>query len=161
MHEEALYHTILLSLFGSLKQALVAVVVVWGNPRLHPAGSIVTVLLGTVFHKCLNLTAAYRDVDYTHTHLFRQVFNHGTSKIVNRSQTGILAAERRNSQIPLTPGAAQTGVVNGGHHEPAVTYTFTVLVLNTGGALHIGLPKCKINIKILVRLPRFGLQAVL
>ena len=81
---------------------------------------------------------------------FRQVLQQRAAEIIDRRQTGILAAQRRQGLVPLAHLAGLVGEIDGGEIQEIVGHPDGILRLDAGVALHIRLPEAEEDMEILV-----------
>ena len=117
---------------------------------LHPLRRLLRILVDAVRQETVDADAADGDMHDAHLMAFRQVFQQGAAEIIDRSQTGILAAQRRQGLVPLAHLAGLVGEVDGGEVQEIVGHPDGILRLDARVALHIRLPEAEENMEILV-----------
>ena len=81
---------------------------------------------------------------------FRQVLQQRAAEIIDRGQTGILAAQRRQGLVPLAHLAGLVGEIDGRQVQEVVGDPDGILRLDAGVALHVRLPETEEDMEILV-----------
>ena len=117
---------------------------------LHPLRGRLRVLVDAVRQEAVDADAADGDVHDAHLVAFREVLQQGTAEIIDRGESGILAAQRRQGLVPLAHLAGLVGEIDGGEVQEIVGHPDGILRLDAGIALHIRLPEAEENMEILV-----------
>ena len=150
MQEDTGNHSVLLGLPGEIDHIVVRIASVDLHDVLQPVRTGLAVFLSPVLHECIYLAACHGNVDDTHSVSLREVLKQGTAEIVGRGKTGVLAAERRDGRIPVALRTVHAGEIHRGHHQVIGADALTVLVLDAGVALHVGLADADEDVEILV-----------
>ena len=151
MHQNTLDDTVLLSQFSHLHKSCVRIIIVCRQHPLHPAGSTVcNIICNAVRKESLDMASSYGDIDDTDLDILRKGFNQSPSEIVSRCKACILAAQRRNSRVPLAFHPSSFLIIDASHHLEAFTDSFKILFLDPRITLHIRLAETEIDMEVRV-----------
>ena len=117
---------------------------------LHPLRRRLRILVDPVRQEAVDADAADGDMHDAHLVAFRQILQQGAAEIIDRRQSGILAAQRRQGLVPLAHLAGLVGEIDGGEIQEIVGHPDGILRLDAGVALHIRLPEAEEDMEILV-----------
>ena len=134
-------------------QVGIATIVVVGQ-LCPPFARIISNRFGTIILiKGLDGTAAHGHCHHAHLHIGWQCGHHGTSEVVSHTQSSHRADDRALSRVPQPRAAfGRSEVCRSQHLEAGIDIVVPFLPL--GIALHIRLPKTKIDIEIGIGLSR-------
>ena len=151
VHEHTLDHALLLRLFGQRHEAFIRIVVIGGEHRFHPSRRPFYIGLDAVVEESLYMDASDSHGDDAHAHILGQVFCQCSSEVVDRRESGVLTAERRQGLVPLAHFPAALRIVDGSHHLEPVVQALQVLRFGSCRSLHVRLSEAEEDVEVVVR----------
>ena len=150
VHQDAGDDPLSLSLLRHRHEPVVRMAVISRQHGLHPLRRRFGVLVNPVRQEAVDADAADGDMHHTHLVALRKILKQGTAEIVDRRESGILAAQRREGFVPLPHFPGLVGEIHGRQVQEGIRDIHGILRLDARIPFHVGLAEAEENMEILV-----------
>ena len=150
MHQYAFDDALLLGLACQCHEAFIRIVVVGFQNADHPAWRALCIGSHFVGHEAFDPDAANGHGDDTNANAVGQCLGERAAKVIDRSQSGVLAAEWGQGFVPFSHLSSALDIVDGRHHLETVADAFEIAWLGCCRPFHVRLAKAEEYVEILV-----------